>query len=103
MSAPVVLHGDLHHYNILAATREQSLAIDPQGVIGEPEYEVGALLRNPFDLVKWQGLRGIMLRRIEHLLTKSFRLRPRTSARLGDVASSPSPRGGPSRMAAIGT
>ncbi len=45
-SAPVVLHGDLHHDNILAAERQEWLAIDPKGVIGEPAYEVGALLRN---------------------------------------------------------
>ena len=44
---PVLLHGDLHHGNILAAGHESWLAIDPKGLVGEPEYEVGALLRNP--------------------------------------------------------
>lgn len=44
---PILLHGDLHHGNILAAAREPWLAIDPQGVVAEPAYEVGALLRNP--------------------------------------------------------
>lgn len=48
MTTPVLLHGDLHHDNILAAGRSPWLAIDPKGVIGEPAYEVGALLRNPF-------------------------------------------------------
>jgi streptomycin 6-kinase len=43
----VVLHGDLHHDNILRATREPWLAIDPHGVIGDPGYEVGSLLFNP--------------------------------------------------------
>jgi streptomycin 6-kinase len=42
----VLLHGDLHWFNILAAEREPWLAIDPKGVIGEPAYEVGDLLRN---------------------------------------------------------
>ncbi|HEU5102244.1 MAG TPA: aminoglycoside phosphotransferase family protein, partial [Roseiflexaceae bacterium] len=46
-AAPVLLHGDLHHENILAATRQPWLAIDPKGIVGEPAYEVGALLRNP--------------------------------------------------------
>ncbi|HEY0169660.1 MAG TPA: aminoglycoside phosphotransferase family protein [Pyrinomonadaceae bacterium] len=46
-AAPVLLHGDLHHGNILAAAREPWLAIDPKGLVGEPAYEVGALLRNP--------------------------------------------------------
>jgi streptomycin 6-kinase len=44
----VVLHGDLHHDNILAAEREPWLAIDPKGLVGEPAYEAGALLRNPY-------------------------------------------------------
>ncbi|BBH63582.1 hydroxyurea phosphotransferase [Actinoplanes sp. OR16] len=43
----VVLHGDLHHGNILTAAREPWLAIDPHGVIGDPGYEIGALLYNP--------------------------------------------------------
>ncbi len=48
MTERVVLHGDLQHYNILRARREPWLAIDPKGVVGEPAYEVGALLRNPW-------------------------------------------------------
>lgn len=51
---PILLHGDLHHGNILAAARAPWLAIDPQGVVAEPAYEVGALLRNPFpQLLHW--------------------------------------------------
>ncbi len=46
MSEPMLLHGDLHHYNILSAG-DGWLMIDPKGVAGEPAYEVGALLRNP--------------------------------------------------------
>ena len=46
MGEPVLLHGDLHHYNILSAAREPWLAIDPKGLVGEAEYEVGAFLRN---------------------------------------------------------
>jgi streptomycin 6-kinase len=42
----VLLHGDLHHANILAAEREPCLAIDPKGLVGEPVYETGAWLRN---------------------------------------------------------
>jgi streptomycin 6-kinase len=43
----VVLHGDLHHDNILRAEREPWLAIDPHGLVGDPGYEVGSLLFNP--------------------------------------------------------
>ena len=44
---PIVLHGDLHHCNILSGEREPWLVIDPHGVVGEPAFEVGAWLRNP--------------------------------------------------------
>lgn len=44
---PVLLHGDLHHGNILSAERAPWLAIDPKGLIGEPAYDTGAWLRNP--------------------------------------------------------
>ncbi len=47
MDAPVVLHGDLHHFNVLRSDAHGWLAIDPKGVVGEPAYETGALLRNP--------------------------------------------------------
>ena len=46
MSSPVLLHGDLHHDNILSAERAPWLAIDPKGLVGEPAYETGAWLRN---------------------------------------------------------
>ena len=44
-----LLHGDLHHYNVLYDADRGWLAIDPKGVVGELEYEVGAALRNPFE------------------------------------------------------
>jgi streptomycin 6-kinase len=43
----VLLHGDLHHDNLLSAGRAPRLAIDPKGVMGPPEIEFAALLRNP--------------------------------------------------------
>lgn len=45
--APRLLHGDLHHDNVLLDHRRGWLAIDPKGVVGEAVYEVGAALRNP--------------------------------------------------------
>jgi streptomycin 6-kinase len=51
MGPSVLLHGDLHHGNILAGTRQEWLAIDPQGVVGETAYEVGAFLRNPIEVL----------------------------------------------------
>jgi streptomycin 6-kinase len=65
---PVLLHGDLHHYNILAAGRQPWLAIDPKGVAGEPAYEVGALLRNPMPQVAdWRDLKAVLARRVDLL------------------------------------
>lgn len=61
----VVLHGDLHQDNILAAQRAPYLAIDPKGLIGEPAYETGALLRNWLpDLLLAPDPQGILARRI---------------------------------------
>ena len=42
-----LLHGDLQHYNVLFDTDRGWLAIDPKGVVGELEHEIGAVLRNP--------------------------------------------------------
>ena len=44
---PVLLHGDLHYGNVLAAERRPWLAIDPKGVLGEPAFDAGYLLANP--------------------------------------------------------
>ena len=60
---PVVLHGDLHHFNILSAQREPWLAIDPKGVVGEPAYEVGAFLRNTRAQILSEPNPGAMLSR----------------------------------------
>ena len=57
-AAPMLIHGDLHHFNILSSRRGPAppgcttppswLAIDPKGVIGPAAYEVGPLLMNPW-------------------------------------------------------
>jgi streptomycin 6-kinase len=44
---PVLLHGDFHHFNILLSERGW-LVIDPKGVLGPAEYDVGPLLMNPW-------------------------------------------------------
>jgi len=47
ITQPVLLHGDLHPGNILAAERQPWLAVDPKGVVGEPACEVWPLLASP--------------------------------------------------------
>ncbi|MDQ3180298.1 MAG: aminoglycoside phosphotransferase family protein [Acidobacteriota bacterium] len=41
-----LIHGDLHHENILSATRKPFLAIDPKGIIGDVGYEIAVFLNN---------------------------------------------------------
>ncbi len=68
MAPPVLLHGDLHQDNILAASRQPWLAIDPKGLIGEPAYEVGALLHNPLpDLLEAPQPGRLLRRRVDQL------------------------------------
>ena len=63
----VVLHGDLHHDNVLRAQREPWLAIDPHGVVGDPGYEVGAMLYNPDPERRDPELAALMPARVEQL------------------------------------
>lgn len=63
-----LLHGDLHHRNLLSAQRQPWLAIDPAGLVGEPAYEPGALLRNPDpELLRGPNPRRVLARRITQL------------------------------------
>ncbi len=60
----VLLHGDLHNDNILLSDRGW-LAIDPKGLIGEREFELGAYLRNPFfDIPKGSNYKQVEKNRI---------------------------------------
>ncbi len=45
---PCVLHGDLHPHNLLWSDDRGWVAIDPHGLIGDPGYDVGPLLINPW-------------------------------------------------------
>jgi streptomycin 6-kinase len=63
---PGLLHGDLHHYNVLSDRARGWCAIDPKGVVGELEYELGAALRNPFDRPGLFANLVIVERRLAH-------------------------------------
>jgi streptomycin 6-kinase len=70
---PALLHGDLHHYNILSDNREPWLAIDPKGVFGDRAFDVGALLRNPLDFPRWDSMNQVLERRV-HILAERLNL-----------------------------
>lgn len=64
---PVVLHGDLHHDNVLRAAREPWLAIDPHGLVGDPCYDAGTLLHNPDPDDRDEVLTALVPARVEQL------------------------------------
>lgn len=42
---PRLLHRDLHHGNVLAGRREPWLVIDPKPIVGDPAFDLAAMLR----------------------------------------------------------
>jgi streptomycin 6-kinase len=62
-STGVMIHGDLHHENVLAADREPWLAIDPKPMSGDPHYEPEPMLRNNWEFVVGTGSVRETLRR----------------------------------------
>ena len=63
----MLLHGDLHHYNVLFDSNRGWVAIDPKGVVGELEYELGAIIRNPGELPGFYLSRAVIERRLKQL------------------------------------
>lgn len=62
-----LLHGDLHHYNIVKSG-ENWVALDPKGIWGDPAYEVVAFMRNPVpELLDPSTLRARLHRFAERL------------------------------------
>lgn len=61
---PVLLHGDLHHLNVLADGAGWR-AIDPFGATGEPAFDTGTLLTNPASwLARQRDLGAVQARRV---------------------------------------
>jgi streptomycin 6-kinase len=66
----MLLHGDLQHYNVLFDKERGWVAIDPKGVVGELEYEIGAILRNPVEQPKLFADIDVIKRRLETLTSR---------------------------------
>ena len=61
----MILHGDLHHENILYSTEHSWLAIDPKGLCGDPGYEVATFMLNQLPLnASRSTLRQVLARRV---------------------------------------
>jgi streptomycin 6-kinase len=69
----MLLHGDLQHYNVLFDAGRGWVAIDPKGVAGELEYEVGSMLRNPVEQPELFARADVIERRLK-LLTTSLHM-----------------------------
>lgn len=68
-TAAVLLHGDFHQHNILAADRQPWLAIDPLPMVGDPNYDaVQYLLFRKGDLADPETNWGTQIRRFCALL-----------------------------------
>lgn len=67
---PRLLHGDLQHYNVLFDSDRGWVAIDPKGVVGEVEYEIGAVLRNPHARPDLFLSRSIIERRLNQFTSR---------------------------------
>ncbi|MEA2484841.1 MAG: streptomycin 6-kinase [Thermoleophilaceae bacterium] len=63
-SVGVLIHGDLHGQNVLAADREPWLVIDPKPMSGDPHYEPAPMLWNRIQKEQRTGgdLRVLLLR-----------------------------------------
>lgn len=72
---PTVLHGDLHHFNILRAQRANWLAIDPKGLAGDRCFDVCQFFRNPRRMS-----RAVNRRRLDIFCTELGLERDRTKA-----------------------
>ncbi|MEO6957289.1 MAG: aminoglycoside phosphotransferase family protein [Antricoccus sp.] len=61
----VIVHGDLHYENVLAAERADWLAIDPKPMAGDPHFEPAPMLWNRWAcIVEAADVRGAILGRL---------------------------------------
>lgn len=69
-----LLHGDLHYDNVLAATRDPWLAIDPKPLSGDPHYELAPMLWNRWHEATATGNARDAVRRRFHTLVDTAEL-----------------------------
>lgn len=62
----LVLHGDLHHENILKNSEGEFVCFDPKGYRGDPAYELATTLKNPWDYPAISHNLEILKQRIDY-------------------------------------
>lgn len=72
----LLLHGDLHHENILSARRESFLTIDPKGIVGNIGYEISVFLNNHALWLESEPDLPKMLNRTVHNFSQAFEIEP---------------------------
>lgn len=61
----VLLHGDIHHWNILQGSKQGWITIDPKGLIGEHGYDTATWMLNPWGIGERLDLEEIMSARLD--------------------------------------
>lgn len=77
----VILHGDLHHDNILSAASGGWVAIDPKGIAGDRGYEVGSFMLNRLPVGASEAVLTEVLARRLSLFSDELRIDRRRLAR----------------------
>ena len=58
-----LLHGDLHHYNLLQRASGEWAMIDPEGIAGDPGSEIARWMHNPPDITEREDVLDIAAQR----------------------------------------
>lgn len=64
-SDPAVLHGDMHHGNVLESGHGEWTVIDPKGLVGDPAYDITTWLLNDAPPCEADDIAAITRRRVE--------------------------------------
>lgn len=66
----VILHGDLHHENVMKNALGDWVCLDPKGFIGDPCYELGTVLKNPWDYPEVSQSKDQLIQRTDWMCRK---------------------------------
>jgi streptomycin 6-kinase len=88
-STGTLVHGDLHYENVMAADRQDWLAIDPKPMSGDPHYELAPMLWNRFEELVGDIRNGVRARfhaLVDHAGLEESRARDWVVVRMMDNA-----------------